>query len=46
MVKPAALRGGSWNNQQDNVRGAVRNNDNPDNLNNNIGFRCAELSAE
>jgi formylglycine-generating enzyme required for sulfatase activity len=42
LVNQAAVRGGSWNNQSDNVRGAVRNNNNPDNRNNNLGFRCAE----
>jgi len=42
LVELAVVRGGSWNNQQDNVRGAVRNNNNPDNRNNNLGFRCAE----
>ncbi|MCP4416684.1 MAG: SUMF1/EgtB/PvdO family nonheme iron enzyme [Chloroflexi bacterium] len=34
------LRGGSWNNKQSFVRAANRNNNNPDNTNNNIGFRC------
>jgi Sulfatase-modifying factor enzyme 1 len=33
------LRGGSWNNNADNARCAVRNRNNPDNRNNNIGFR-------
>ena len=37
------MRGGSWNNNnQDNLRGSNRNNNNPDNRNNNIGFRAAE----
>jgi len=38
-----AARGGSWNNNQDNARCAYRNRNNPNNLNNNIGFRvvCA-----
>ncbi len=37
------LRGGSWNNNQDNARSANRNRNNPNNRNNNIGFRvvCA-----
>jgi len=35
------LRGGSWNNNDNNVRSANRNNNNPDNFNNNVGFRCA-----
>ncbi|MCP4212987.1 MAG: SUMF1/EgtB/PvdO family nonheme iron enzyme [Halieaceae bacterium] len=35
------LRGGSWNNNQNNVRSANRNNNTPGNRNNNIGFRCA-----
>ena len=48
MALPAAawgqvnkvLRGGSWNNNEENVRAANRNNNQPDNRNNNIGFRC------
>jgi len=31
--------GGSWNNTPDNARSAIRNNNNPDNRNNNLGFR-------
>jgi formylglycine-generating enzyme required for sulfatase activity len=34
------LRGGSWNNNQPFVRAANRNNNEPDDTNNNIGFRC------
>ncbi len=33
------LRGGSWNNNQDNARAAYRNNNDPDNRNDNNGFR-------
>jgi hypothetical protein len=33
------VRGGSWNNNQDNARAAYRNRNNPNNRNNNIGFR-------
>ncbi|GAB4450782.1 MAG: hypothetical protein Kow0031_33290 [Anaerolineae bacterium] len=33
------LRGGSWNNNQDNARCAIRNHNNPNNSNNNNGFR-------
>ncbi|MCL2806042.1 MAG: SUMF1/EgtB/PvdO family nonheme iron enzyme [Treponema sp.] len=33
------IRGGSWNNDGQNLRSAYRNNNNPDNRNNNIGFR-------
>ena len=33
------LRGGSWINNQNNARAAYRNDNNPDNRNNNIGFR-------
>jgi hypothetical protein len=33
------LRGGSWNNNQRNARPSVRNRNNPDNSNRNIGFR-------
>jgi hypothetical protein len=36
------LRGGAWNNQPQNVACAIRNRNNPDNRNNNIGFRCAK----
>jgi len=32
-------RGGSWNNPAENARSANRNNDNPNNRNNNLGFR-------
>ena len=35
------LRGGSWNNNTNNLRCARRNNNNPVNENNNIGFRSA-----
>ena len=34
-------RGGSWNNNADNCRVANRNNAEPDNRNNNLGFRAA-----
>ncbi|MBL0355120.1 MAG: SUMF1/EgtB/PvdO family nonheme iron enzyme [Dechloromonas sp.] len=33
------LRGGAWNNNPRNCRAANRNDNNPDNRNNNIGFR-------
>ena len=32
-------RGGSWNNNAVNCRVANRNRNNPDNSNNNLGFR-------
>ncbi|MFM9939438.1 MAG: SUMF1/EgtB/PvdO family nonheme iron enzyme [Hyphomicrobiaceae bacterium] len=35
------MRGGSWNNNPQNLRSANRNNNQPDNRNNNIGFRLA-----
>lgn len=35
------LRGGSWNNNPRNVRVSNRNRNEPDNRNNNIGFRCS-----
>ena len=38
-LRRRVLRGGSFNNNRDNVRCAYRNNNNPDNRNNNIGFR-------
>jgi hypothetical protein len=34
------LRGGAFNNHNQNVRCAYRNNNEPDIRNNNIGFRC------
>jgi len=37
--RPRTLRGGSWNNNQENARVAARNDNNPDNSNNNIGVR-------
>ena len=36
---PRVLRGGSFNNNARNARCAYRNNNDPDNRNNNIGFR-------
>ena len=39
LGRPGDLRGGSWNNNHDNVRAAYRNNNNPHNRNNNNGFR-------
>ncbi|MCB1859991.1 MAG: SUMF1/EgtB/PvdO family nonheme iron enzyme, partial [Gammaproteobacteria bacterium] len=36
---PRVLRGGSWINNQRNARCAYRNRNNPDNWNNNLGFR-------
>ena len=38
------VRGGSFNNNQRNVRAAIRNNNDPDNRNNNIGFRVVVSS--
>ncbi|MEO0869916.1 MAG: SUMF1/EgtB/PvdO family nonheme iron enzyme [Cyanobacteria bacterium J06642_11] len=37
------MRGGSWINNPDNCRSAYRNNNDPDNRNNNIGFRVVCL---
>ena len=39
MNQPRVVRGGSWNNNQNNARASYRNNNNPNNRNNNIGFR-------
>jgi hypothetical protein len=39
------VRGGSWNNNQDNARAAYRNRNHPSNRNNNIGFRVVGVSA-
>ena len=38
-------RGGSWNNDAQNCRSAYRNNNNPSNRNNNIGFRLCCSAA-
>lgn len=35
------LRGGSWNNNDNNLASSNRNNNDPSNENNNIGFRLA-----
>jgi hypothetical protein len=35
------IRGGSWNNNAQNCRSAIRNHNAPDNRNNNLGFRLA-----
>ncbi|MBN1998917.1 SUMF1/EgtB/PvdO family nonheme iron enzyme [candidate division KSB1 bacterium] len=40
-----ALRGGSWYNNADNLRCSARNNNNPDNYNNNIGFRVVRSQS-
>ncbi|MCI5126486.1 MAG: hypothetical protein D3925_18915 [Candidatus Electrothrix sp. AR5] len=34
------IRGGSWNNKARNCRSAYRNRNEPDNRNDNLGFRC------
>ncbi|MFN0107751.1 MAG: formylglycine-generating enzyme family protein [Blastocatellia bacterium] len=39
MTPLRVVRGGSWNNNQDNCRSANRNRNEPGNRNNNIGFR-------
>jgi hypothetical protein len=36
-----AIRGGNWNNTENNLRSSNRNNNTPTNSNNNIGFRVA-----
>jgi hypothetical protein len=38
------VRGGSWNNNRDNARCAYRNDNDPDNRNNNLGFRVLCVS--
>ena len=38
------VRGGSWNNNRDNARCAYCNNNNPENRNNNLGFRVVCVS--
>jgi len=42
VSRGAGLRGGAWNNQPHNVVCAIRNGNEPDDRNNNIGFRCAK----
>ncbi|PIU95439.1 MAG: hypothetical protein COZ06_25330 [Armatimonadetes bacterium CG_4_10_14_3_um_filter_66_18] len=37
------LRGGSFNNNANNLRCANRNSNHPENRNNNLGFRCVPL---
>jgi hypothetical protein len=39
------LRGGAFNNNDRNVRCAIRNRNNPNNRNNNIGFRVVASHA-
>jgi formylglycine-generating enzyme required for sulfatase activity len=36
------LRGGSWNNNENNLRASNRNTNTPTNENNNVGFRVAD----
>ncbi|MGE3152976.1 MAG: SUMF1/EgtB/PvdO family nonheme iron enzyme [Nitrospiraceae bacterium] len=36
------IRGGAWNNKPENLRASNRNRNNPDNRNNNIGFRLVQ----
>ena len=38
------IRGGSWNNNAQNVRSANRNNDDAGNRNNNLGFRLVSTA--
>ena len=38
--------GGSWNNPQDNARCAYRNDNDPDDRNDNLGFRCCSKSPQ
>ena len=37
------LRGGSWNNNQDNARAVYRNDNNLNNRNNNVGLRLVSV---
>jgi hypothetical protein len=39
VIESRVLRGGSWNNNQDNARADNRNDNHPDNRNDNNGFR-------
>jgi len=40
------LRGGSWNNNPNNMRSANRNRNSTDNRNNNNGFRLVQSAHE
>jgi formylglycine-generating enzyme required for sulfatase activity len=44
LKRTRVLRGGSFNNDDRNVRCAARNRNNPNNRNRNIGFRVVVLS--
>jgi hypothetical protein len=39
------LRGGAYNNEPQNLRSANRNRNEPENRNNDIGFRCVRSGA-
>ena len=43
--RPRVLRGGAWNNNRQNVRCAYRNRNNPNNRNDNNGFRVVARPA-
>ncbi|MCP5451507.1 MAG: hypothetical protein H6972_13370 [Gammaproteobacteria bacterium] len=38
------MRGGSWNNDAENCRSAIRNRNDPGNRNDNLGFRLASTN--
>jgi len=40
------IRGGSWNKNAENCSSSIRNNNDADNRNNNIGFRLAISSQK
>ncbi|MBN2443828.1 MAG: SUMF1/EgtB/PvdO family nonheme iron enzyme [Spirochaetales bacterium] len=45
--KVSVLRGGAWNNNNDrNLRSCNRNNNQPHNRNNNVGFRVVCSASE
>ncbi|MCE7926274.1 MAG: hypothetical protein DYG98_24780, partial [Haliscomenobacteraceae bacterium CHB4] len=46
LTQYAVLRGGSWNNNDNNCRPANRNRNERNNRNNNNGFRCARTSSQ
>lgn len=46
MAPNAVLRGGSWNNNDNNCRAANRNRNERNNRNNNNGFRLARTALE
>jgi formylglycine-generating enzyme required for sulfatase activity len=45
MSRDRVLRGGSFDNEPRNLRSANRNRNEPENRNDNVGFRCVRSGA-